>query len=145
MVFLALSALFGIAILVEDAVLGSQAPPTRFLFLLATVWAPVPHVYALMGFIVVDVVLISLVARQGRGGATAAFGWGILQLLGMALDPLTGPAYFPNLPSNEAIASFATYLFGIWAFDARLVVQIPIAVFGFMARQQVGRPVAGSS
>jgi len=122
--FLLISILLGIEILVEDALIG---PPARLLWAEANRFAPVPHVYALIAFIIVDAILAVFILRSN--GLWAVRIWSILQVLAMVLDSFTAPFYDGLTPG-----AFAAYLFGIWAFDLLLVVRIATAVAAFRSR-----------
>lgn len=116
---LAISALLGIVILVEDYLLGFDGG--RYLWYYNDVGF---HAYALIGFLVIDFIIAGLILAKGRMGVRLALLWSILQVLAMLLDPFTGPQF-----GIEAL-DFANYLFGIWAFDLLLIVRIitiPIA------------------
>jgi hypothetical protein len=112
-VLLVLAAVLGVIILVEDAMLGVEG--NRYLWALND---KTGRVQTVIGFIVIDLVLVGLVLTKGVLGVKLAFAWGIIQTLAMLLDPLTGPQF--GIEPLE----FARYLFGIWAFDLLLVVRI---------------------
>lgn len=61
--------------------------------------------YALMGFILIDLVLAGLVFIRQRLGYTAALVWGTLQLIAMIVDPLAIPGFSP--------VEAAEYLYGL--------------------------------
>jgi len=126
-VALLVSALLAIYIIAEDAVLGPSGG--RFLWATANVFAPVPHLWGLFIMLAIDLILAGLVLARGGAFATAGAVWGVLQFLAMVLDPLT--AFYYNFSTGE----LATYLFGIWAFDARVIVQLVIIVLGLRARK----------
>ena len=119
-IFLVLSALLGVLIMVLDTIL-----PDRFLFATDSVAAPISHVQALIGMIIIDVLVAILVLIRAKTGLLIAGIWGTLQLLAMAANPILGPSY------NMSIADFASYLFGLPEYDARLIVQIFIIYFGW--------------
>lgn len=119
-----ISALLGIEILVEDAVLGPDNG--RYLWDYADVAAPVSHAYALSGFVLVDFIVAAVILARHKLGVQVALVWSILQALAMLLNPLTGPQFSSDLPPVD----FALYLYGIPGFDALLLVRIltvPIA------------------
>jgi hypothetical protein len=124
--FLSLSALLGVLIMVLDKIL-----PNRFLFATGSTAAPISHVDALIGMIIVDVIVAALVLYRPRRGLMIAGIWGILQFIAMAADPILGPYY------NMTVSAFASYLFGLPEFDARLIVQIPVIFFGWKGYAQL--------
>jgi len=107
---LAVCAVLGAAILVDDVATG---PPKRFLWADRDIGGPVSHAYALIAFIVIDLVLAGLVVA-GKVGTRVALVWSVLVACAMALDPLTAP-YYKTDPQT-----FANYLFTIPWFDALL-------------------------
>ncbi len=117
-----LSSFMGFVILAEDAL-----SPTRFIWESSSINAPIPHAYALVAFIIVDLILALTILAEPIGGTLAASLWSILQVLAMAFDPLTAPSY------NLTVIEFASYLFGIWSFDVLLVLRIVTAATGLLA------------
>jgi len=116
---LALCALLGVAIIVEDIMLG---PPKRFLWADRDIHAPISHAYALIAFIVIDIILAGLLIFKGHALIRPVLAWSALQVLAMLLDPFTAP-YYKVDPQQ-----FAQYLFGIVWFDLLLVGRIATAV-----------------
>jgi hypothetical protein len=114
------SALLGVLIMVLDTIL-----PGRFLFAYGSVAAPVSHVQALIGMIIIDVIVSILVLVRARTGLMIAGIWGALQLLAMAANPILGPSF------GMSVSDFASYLFGLPEYDVRLIVQVFIIYFGW--------------
>ena len=161
-IFLLLSGVFGIYILVEDALIG---PPQRLLWADNWIWAPVPHATALVVMVLIDFAVAGLVLMRPAKFVKIGLLWGVLQVLAMLLNPLTGSYYVDALlraaeenpqlivPQEfrdfllgmDAAArrsfleqafspqSFAAYLFSIPGFVARLVSEIIVAVSGVLA------------
>ncbi|HIQ29851.1 MAG TPA: hypothetical protein EYH45_04725 [Candidatus Caldiarchaeum subterraneum] len=160
--FLLLSGIFGVYILVEDALIG---PPQRLLWADNWIWAPVPHATALVVMVLVDFAVAGLVFARPEKFVKIGLLWGFLQVLAMLLNPLTGSYYVEALlkaadenpqlivPAElrdfllgmdpaarrsfleQAFSpqSFAAYLFNIPGFVARLVSEIIVVVSGFLA------------
>jgi hypothetical protein len=120
MISLGVSALLGVLILVLDKIL-----PNRFLFAYGNVVAPISHVQALIGMIIIDVIVAILVFVRPRTGLIIAGVWGALQLLAMAANPIEGPSF------GMSVSAFASYLFGLPEYDARLIVQLFTIYFGW--------------
>lgn len=113
------SALLGVVILVEDYLLGVEGD--RFLWYYNDVGF---HAYGLIGFLIVDLILVGTILARGRIGVQLALLWSILQTPVMLLDPFTGSQF------GIEPAEFARYLFSIWGFDLLLItriITIPIA------------------
>jgi hypothetical protein len=123
-ILLLISFLLGVEILIEDLLVG---PPARLLWAEAGRFAPIPHVYALIAFVIVDAILAVFIFR-GRGLRAVRI-WSVLQILAMVLDSFTAPFYDGLTPQ-----AFSTYLFGIWAFDVLLAVRVITAVAAFRSR-----------
>lgn len=160
--FLILSAIFGIYILVEDAVIG---PPNRVLWADNWIWAPIPHASGLVAMVVIDMVLAGLLVYKPSPFIKLVLLWGIIQVIIMALDPFTGSFYIDalvkaadedpekivpedfrnflvNLTPDERRdflekvfnpQSFANYLFNIPGFVARFVGEILVVVTSVLA------------
>ena len=109
-VFLGLSALLGIAVLATDQNLWTYEPS---------------HAYGLIGFVVVDVVVLGLVVvRAGKMTLRVAGVWGILQALIMLSDITTGPQALGMSQSD-----FARYLFGLAFYDTKHIAYLFPALF----------------
>lgn len=89
------------------------------------------HALAMATFIGVDVALAAI--ALGDVGLTLpfAFPWALLQLVALATNPLTGPQV------GMDPASFATYLFSLWPYNAILVTRVVEALLcvGLLARR----------
>lgn len=96
-------------------------------FLLATddhLWEHAPdHAYALIGFVFIDALLLSLLRIRRQIGIRLVPIWGSIQAVIMLADVLTaqqfGVSYF----------EFALDLYGNWAFDALLLARILQAIY----------------
>ena len=111
--FLLISALLGIAILATDQNL-SQYQPT--------------HVYGLIAFVIVDIVLAGLVLVRGTRSFLQISGiWGLLQALIMLSD-----IFWPS-PFGSAFAisqaDFARYLFGLAFYDTKHIAYLFPSLF----------------
>ena len=107
---LAISALLGLAMLATDRNLWTYAPT---------------HAYGLIGFVLVDLAALALVALRGRKmvfGLAAV--WGALQALIMLSDIATGAQSFGMAP-----ADFARYLFGLGFYDSNHIAFLFPALF----------------
>ncbi len=104
----------------------TTGPPKRFLWADREISAPISHAYALIGFIIIDLILAALVATE-RIGVKAAVVWSVLMAVAMALDPLTA-SYYKTEPQT-----FANYLFGITWFDFLLVFRVVTAAASWRA------------
>jgi Rieske Fe-S protein len=115
-IFLLLSAVFGIYLLATD----------NSLWILA-----VSHAYGLVAIVGIDLIfgILSLIMVR------RVFLWSIAgALLGVLLqigDIVTAPQY------GMTIQYFASYLFGLWAFDALLVTQVLVVFFGLFSRVHI--------
>lgn len=108
-VVLIISALFGVYLLATD----------QSLWILAS-----SHAYGLVGMVSIDLILGGLSifgTRQVYLPSIAAALLGVLLQVG---DIATAPQY------GMTIAYFATYLFGLWAFDALVAFQLLVIVIG---------------
>ena len=101
-------------------------------YLLATdgsLWRlAVSHAYGLVLICIVDVLLASLNFLSVRKIYLPSVVWGFLTILLQLGDILTAPQY------KMTMAYFASYLFGLWAFDTLLALQVVIAVIGLLGR-----------
>jgi cytochrome b6-f complex iron-sulfur subunit len=115
-IFLLLSAVVGIYLLATD----------NSLWILA-----VSHAYGLVAIVGIDLIfgILSLVMMR------RVFLWSVAgALLGVLLqigDIVTAPQY------GMTIQYFASYLFGLWAFDALLVAQVLVVFFGLFSRVHI--------
>lgn len=111
-----LSAFLGIFLLLTD----------RSLWILAA-----SHAYGLVAVVGIDLlvgVLSLLFVKQVYTLSIAAAAFGIMLQIG---DIATGPQY------GMTVAYFASYLFSLWAFDALLVTQLLVVLFGLFNRVYV--------
>lgn len=101
-------------------------------YLLATdgsLWKlAISHAYGLVLICVLDVLLAGLNFLSVRRIYLASVVWAFLTILLQLGDILTAPQY------KMTPEYFASYLFGLWAFDALLVAQGVIAVVGLFGR-----------
>lgn len=118
-----------IAMLATDEILWQLAPT---------------HAYSVIGFIVVDLVLIIWIASRPLQGVTLTLLWTSLQLVSMILDPLTatltdpltGDLYFGGYTVEEAF----TYLYSqqaYYTFDILLIVLIATIPLSVLARREL--------
>lgn len=123
MVLLVLAVVVSIVLLVTDDFLWRAA---------------VQHAYAVVAFIVVDLVLLALLALRTRTGLKAVSVWSLLQTVGMVTDPLaalvpnplTGETFFGGLTVAEA----ARYLFleqAYFTFDILLGIKVLLLVLSY--------------
>ena len=115
-IFLIFSMIFGIYLLATD----------QSLWILA-----VSHAYGLVAIVAIDIVFgVLSLFMVGR-----AFFWSVAgALLGVLLqvgDILTAPQY------GMTIQYFASYLFGLWAFDALLATQLVVVFLALFSRVPV--------
>ena len=108
------SAFFGIYLLATD----------QSLWLLA-----VSHAYGLALIIAADVVLGILSLLSVRRVYLPSIVWAILTIFLQIGDIVTAPQY------KMTVGYFASYLFGLWAYDAFLVAQVVAVVSGLLGRQ----------
>ncbi len=115
-IFLMFSAIFGVYLLATD----------HSLWILA-----VSHAYGLVAIVGIDLIfaLLSLIMVR------RVFLWSVAgALLGVLLqigDILTAPQY------GMTIQYFASYLFGLWAFDALLAAQVLVLFMGLFSRVHI--------
>jgi arsenite oxidase small subunit len=109
------SSAFGIYLLATD----------KSLWLLA-----VSHAYGLIAISAIDVAfgLPNLLALT-RKIIIPSYGWAALTIVLQLGDLATAPQY------NMTIEYFARYLFGLWAFDGILILQVIIIAIGLSARR----------
>jgi Rieske Fe-S protein len=108
-----LSALCGVYLLATD----------KSLWLLA-----LSHAVGLVVIVVIDVALGILNLRLRRKIYLPSVAAALLGFLLQLGDILTAPQY------NMTMRYFASYLFGLWAFDLLLVLQFAVIAFGVAAR-----------
>jgi cytochrome b6-f complex iron-sulfur subunit len=113
-VALIFSAIFGIYLLATD---GS-------LWLLAA-----SHAYGLIAICAIDVALGALNLLGSRKAIILSIGWAFLTIFLQLGDIATAPQY------NMTAIYFAGYLFGLWAFDAILIVQALVIALGLSTRK----------
>jgi Rieske Fe-S protein len=115
--------------LIGGLLLASAAAGTYLLATDASLWLlAVSHAIGLAMIVVIDAVvgLYSLAfPRSAHLPAIAAATLGFVLQLG---DIFTAPQY------NMSISYFAGYLFGLWAFDLLLALQVAIVFLGILAR-----------
>jgi cytochrome b6-f complex iron-sulfur subunit len=96
-----------------SAALGTYLLATdRSLWLLA-----VSHAYGLVAICVIDVVLGIANVASVRRAIVPSIGWAILTLILQIGDISTASQY------HLTVGAFASYLFGLWAFDTLLISQ----------------------
>jgi len=104
-------------------------------YLLATdgsLWIlAVSHAYGLVMMVVLDVVLGSLNLTGSKRVYLASLAAAFLGIVLQLGDIATAPQY------NMAMAYFASYLFGLGAFDALLALQVAVIVLGIFGRADV--------
>lgn len=110
---LLLSALFGAYLLGTDQSLWKLA---------------ISHAYGLLIIVAIDVAIGVLNLLSFRQVYLPSIAWAFLTILLQAGDILTAPQ-FKMTPTY-----FASYLFGLWAFDALLSAQVIIAILGLLGR-----------
>lgn len=138
--WLVLSLLLSGLILAYDGLLWADNPKTG-------------HAYALIGFGVIDLVLLVLVVGMPKVGLQSSFVWGLVQLVLMLANPLTAGAI--GLSPGE----FANYLFGLkpysgspkiscpylcppfaYSYDALMLLQLLLAITAYVGWKKA-RPV----
>ncbi|MDA4112095.1 MAG: Rieske 2Fe-2S domain-containing protein [Thaumarchaeota archaeon] len=107
------SASFGIYLLVTDKSLWLQA---------------VSHAYGLVAICAIDIVLGAGNLLSQRRLILPSFGWAVLTILLQIGDIATASQY------HMSVQNFATYLFGLWAFDSLLAVQGVVLIVGLSTR-----------
>ncbi|MGI0081359.1 MAG: hypothetical protein ACRECH_17270, partial [Nitrososphaerales archaeon] len=89
----------------------------------------VSHAYGLIAICIVDICLGALNFLQVRKILIPSIIWAILTLVLQLGDILTAPQY------KMTMQYFASYLFGLWAFDALLIAQVAVVVIALSARR----------
>jgi Rieske Fe-S protein len=101
-------------------------------YLLATdgsLWQlAVSHAVGLVAVVIIDLLLAGLNLLSVKRVYLASLAAALLGLLLQLGDILTAPQY------NMAVPYFASYLFGLWAFDLLLGLQVAIMVMGAAGR-----------
>jgi len=110
------SAFFGIYLLATDKSLWLQA---------------VSHAYGLVAICIIDLVLGIGNLLSERRLILPSLGWAILTFILQVGDIGTAYQYHLTVPS------FAAYLFGLWAFDGILLIQIVIIFIAYYTRSYV--------
>ncbi|HEV2390457.1 MAG TPA: Rieske 2Fe-2S domain-containing protein [Nitrososphaerales archaeon] len=105
------------------------------IYLLATdgsLWIlAVSHAYGLVIIVVLDVILGLLNLAGSKRVYLASLAAALLGLVLQLGDIATAPQY------NMTMAYFASYLFGLGAFDALLLLQVAVIVLGVLGRADV--------
>jgi cytochrome b6-f complex iron-sulfur subunit len=109
-----LSAALGIYLLLTD----------NSLWLLAA-----SHAYGLVAIIIIDVALGIVNVLHSSKVVLPSILWSILTIFLQLGDIFTAPQYKMTIPY------FAGYLFGLWAFDGILLVQVGLIFLGLSARK----------
>jgi len=110
------SAVVGIEILLTDTDLWEAAPS---------------HAYGLIGFIVIDIIILGLLLGKRNTAFRISMIWGVLQFALMLGDIITAqPSGF------DTYGEFMDYLFSLWNFDLLLVLQPVMAALGFLGNKQ---------
>ena len=86
----------------------------------------VSHAYALVVLAAVDLVIAGLCLLRVRYIYLTSMLWAVFTIFAQLADIYTGPQY------NMTIQYFASYLFGLWAFDAMLAIQFVVLVVGVL-------------
>lgn len=89
------------------------------------------HAVGLIMIVVIDAALGLLSISSSKKGYLPSIAAAVLGLVLQLGDVFTGPQY------NMSISYFASYLFGLWAFDILLALQVVVIVLGV-----AGRPYA---
>ena len=105
------------------------------IYLLATdrsIWILAPsHAYGLMIIVALDVILVILDFRNLKRSYVLTIILATITIILQLGDILTAPQY------HLTGASFASYLFGLWTFDALLLAQSFIIITGIFVRRQL--------
>jgi Rieske Fe-S protein len=115
LVFVA-SAAFGVYLLATDGSLWKLA---------------VSHAYGLVFIVVVDVALGAANLLAVRQAYLPSMAWALLTLVLQLGDIVTAPQY------RMTMQYFASYLFGLWAFDSLLVAQAVVVALGLIGRESL--------
>jgi len=107
------SILFSAVLLLTDAELWTVAPS---------------HAYVLLGLTVVDLALLSAAVYGKRFVVTYGFLYGLGKFALYLGDILTAPEF------GTTYYEFASYLFGLWAYESLLAAQLAIAVCSYLER-----------
>jgi hypothetical protein len=95
----------------------------------AELWTVAPsHAYVLLGLTVVDLALLSAAVYGKRFVVTYGFLYGLGKFALYLGDILTAPEF------GTTYYDFASYLFGLWAYDGLLAAQLAIAVCSCLER-----------
>lgn len=114
-------------VLLASAVIGVYLLATD-----ASLWLlAVSHAVGLVMIVVLDTVLGFMSLSTSKKAYLPSIAAAFLGFILQAGDVLTAPQY------NMTVAHFASYLFGLWAFDLLLILQLSVIFIGL-----VGRPYA---
>src|SRR5579862_2240164 len=108
-----LSAFFGVYLLGTDKSLWLEA---------------VSHAYGLVAISVIDIALGIGNLLSSRRIVIPSLGWAVLTFVLQVGDIETASQY------HLSVSAFASYLFGLWAFDGILLVQLAIIVIAYYTR-----------
>lgn len=111
------------------AFLGSTVSGVYLLATDGSLWQlAVSHAVGLIVVVLIDAVLGVLNLRSFKGAYLPSLAAALLGFLLQLGDILTAPQY------NMTIAYFASYLFGLWAFDLLLALQVAVIGVGIVGR-----------
>lgn len=104
------------------------------------------HAYGVIGFIVIDLILILWIASNPSGGVTGTLVWSTLQFLAMVFDPLTANVTDP-ITGNLMFGGFSVeqafnYLYFdqiYYTFDILLMVLVVTIALSYQARGALQR------
>ncbi len=119
-----LQAITGIMLLVSASAGSYLLATDRSLWLLA-----VSHAVGLVLIVAIDVVLGFLSLSSSRKVYLPSIAAAMLGLALQLGDIATAPQY------SQTVWNFASYLFGLWAFDLMLVLQASVIVAGVLGRR----------
>jgi Rieske Fe-S protein len=114
----------GIALLASTAFGAYLLVTDKSLWLLA-----VSHAYGLLAICIIDVALAIVNILNVRKVFIPTLGWAVLTIALQIGDIATAPQYGMQLPY------FASYLFGLWAYDALIVMQIIVIGIVLLGRR----------
>ena len=113
----------GVMFLASACAGGYLLATDRSLWLLA-----LSHAVGLAMLIAIDVVLGAFSLRSKRSAYVPSIAAAVLGLVLQLGDVATAPQY------SQTVAHFAEYLFGLWAFDAILALQVGVLMAGLYGR-----------
>ena len=114
----------GIALLASTAFGAYLLVTDKSLWLLA-----VSHAYGLLAICIIDVALAIVNILNVRKVFIPTLGWAVLTIALQIGDIATAPQY------GMQVSYFASYLFGLWAYDALIVMQVIVIGIVLLGRR----------